>query len=239
MREPRGPALFFWSNVAGPAPGPQPMERLPAWASKAVRGSQPKMIQALDNLSLRLRGKSPVDLTLAEMVKDADSANQRLGVYCLGAIADLPNLLGELANEHSPESRRAAIDILRHYIGQQAANGGKLYRALEKKYYAAPAEVIMHLLHGFSQEMRSKPELFDYLIDNLRSDNLPIRQLAFMHLALMPETREFGKQIPFDPAGGVDQRDAAHIRWKEAIPDGKVPSKDGPPPAAGTKKPMT
>jgi hypothetical protein len=100
-----------------------------------------------------------------------------------------------------------------------------LYNALEKKYKSGPAEIIMHLLHGFSQETRNKPETFEYLIEYLKNDKLAIRELAWMNLLLMPETQEIAKAIPFDPAGGMDQRAAAYSRWKEIVPDGKMPPK--------------
>lgn len=224
MREPPGPAMFFWSSISGPAPGPQPQSSLPAWANVS-RNQVSKVSQLIDGLSKRLTGRTTAEEAITEMAKESDPTSARLGIHCLAAIGSLSTLLDELANERSPEGRRASIDALRFWIGQRPENDQSLYSALEKKYRAGPAEVIMHLLHGFSQDTRAKPETFEYLIEYLKSDKLAVRELAWMNLLLMPETQEIAKAIPFDPAGGVDQRTAAYSRWKEIVPDGKMPPK--------------
>ncbi len=234
MREPPGPAMFFWSNSGGASPGPQSLATVPAWAGS--RTPPARTNQLLDNLGSRLRSGTPPDEVITEFAKESDPPSQRLGILCLAAIGKLPTLLDALADERSADARRAAIESLRHWIGQRASNDHELYTALEKKYRGGPAEIIMNLLHGFSPEQRSKPETYEHLIEYLKSDKLPIRELAWMHLLLMPETQEIAKTIPFDPAGGVDQRSAAYSRWKELVPDGKMPSKAPPTTPGGAKK---
>jgi hypothetical protein len=237
MREPPGPSLYYWSSVAGPASGPQPQSSLPAWASRSGRNPQSKTNQILDDLSKRMQGRTPVDEVLADLVNDPDLTAQRLGIHCLTATENLPLVLDELADEKSVDSRRAAIESLRHWLGYRPPGDTKLHTALEKKHRTGPAEIIMYLLHGFSPETRSKPATYEQLIEYIKSDKLPIRELAWMHLLLMPETQEIAKTIPFDPAGGVDQRMAAYTRWKELVPDGRMPPKSPPATGGGTKKP--
>jgi hypothetical protein len=227
MREPKGPALFFWSNLQGRSPAPMYRDSLPAWADKPLAATQPPtMVQALRNFSKRLKGPVAVDVILAEMVKDQKNGpGQVLGTFSLGAVQDLPDLLEVLADERHAGGRLAAIEALRYFLGQHADNDLKLFQALENRYRAATAEIIMVLLHGYSQETRAKPETYEQLIEYLVSDKLPIRELASWQLLFMPETLEIAKRIPYDPAGGLDQRTAAHDEWKKYIPDGKLPPK--------------
>ncbi|HEV3205094.1 MAG TPA: hypothetical protein VGY77_11950, partial [Gemmataceae bacterium] len=239
MREPKDPvqkepALFVWDNLRGPARGPQPLEKLPTWAKKAARKDQ-RMTQALENLSQRFNRQATPDVILPEMIKERDKATQVLGVYCLGATDDLPNLLEAMTDDKQPEVRLTAIEVLRHWIGQHAERDLMLYRELEKKYKSATAEVIMHLLHSFSEERRSRPATYEQLIEWLRSDKLPIRELAIWHLSRLPATAEIAKKIPYDPAGSGDQREQAYERWKSFVPEGKMPMKN--PPAPGGKRP--
>jgi hypothetical protein len=232
LSQPKGPALFHWSNVAGTDPGPQTMDSPPVWASKPRGGVAPRMIQALENLSRALRGR-PVDVVLTETARDTEPTSQRLGVYCLAAVGDVARVLDALADERSAEARPAAVTTLRHWMGLDAANDASLYRALEQKYGPNPAEIMMILLHGYSAEARSKPEVYEQLVEYLRSDNLAIRELALRQLSVLPETRDAAKTIPYDPTGGTEQRQAAYNRWKELVRTGKVPAKPAPAGARG------
>jgi hypothetical protein len=227
MREPKGPALFAWSNIHGPAPAPIYRESLPPWAEKPVPSNQPPAtVQALRSLSKRLKGPVAVDVILAEMVRDQQNGpGQVLGIMSLGAIEDLPDLLEVLADEHHAAGRQTALGTLRHYLGQHAENNLKLFKALENRYRTSTAEIIMVLLHEYTPENLAKPETYEQLIEYLVSDTLPIRALASWQLHYIQETQEIAKRIPYDPAGGVDQRTAAHDEWKKYIPDGKLPPK--------------
>lgn len=241
MREQKDPALkepvlFFWDNLLGPARGPQPIEKLPSWAGKGAR-RDPRMTQALEKLSERLRALATPDVVLPEMIKERDPASQVLAVYCLGATDDLPNLLEAMTDDRQPEVRLTCIEVLRHWIGQHPQRDMMLYQELEKKYKSATAEIIMHLLHSYSEERRNKPATYEQLIEWLRSDKLPIRELAFWHLSRLPATAEIAKKIPYDPAGSGDQREQAYDRWKVFVPDGKMPNKNPMPPAPGGKRP--
>ena len=237
LREPKGPALFFWRNPYGPAPAPQNLDRLPPWANKQLpRNLPPKTPLTLEALSQRLKGQSHVDVLLSEMVKESDKASQQIGTYALGAISDLPDLLEVLTDEHHADARNAAIETLRHWLARGMEQDAKLYQALAAKYRGGPAEIIMSLLHGFSPDTRGKPELYEQLIEYLKNDKLPIRQLAHWQLSWLPETQEIAKRIPYDPAAGIDQREAAYDRWKELIPDRQLPPRNLPPAKPGPKK---
>jgi hypothetical protein len=236
LQEPKGPALFVWGKSTGPQ-GPLPLDRLPPWAEKPVPFNQPPAtVKALGNLSKRLKNRSGVDTVLAEMVNEETGPNPPLAIYGLAAVQNLHALLDVLADEHHATARQVALGALRYWLGQHPDHDQQLYAALKAKYKSAdPAEIILALLHGYTREERAKPETYEQLIEYLLSDNLPIRELAAWQLRALPETEELAKKIPYDPAGGIDQRNAAHDLWKKDVPTGQMPRK-GPPPPNGTPR---
>ena len=140
------------------------------------------------------------------------------------------DLLNALADEKYADVRIAAIGALRHWVGRRAENDQQLYQALQQKYKSSLAEIIMELLHPFSEKQKHEPETYETLIAYLNHDKLPIRELAYSHLvALVPQ----GVKIPYDPAGGVDNRDYSYQEWKKLIPQGKLPPSMAQPATSG------
>ncbi len=215
---------YYWDNL-GTVQEPQERRQLPPWFQEVPpRSREQDWTPALAGLSQNLKNpKASVDVVLAEMLKDPDLLTRLLGVFCLGATSDLPDLLEALADEGQQAVRVAAIQVLRHWIGLRPENELKLYQALEKKYKSATAEIIMTLLHTYSDASRHRPETYEQLIEWLKSDKLPIRQLAHWQLSLLPETQDIAARIPYNPAGGTEQREQAYEQWKRWVPDGKLP----------------
>jgi hypothetical protein len=223
LREPPGPAQVIWNNLGG-VRGPQAIrsEQLPPWARRLpTRGKEAQAMSAAeDGLANRMSGRGPVDLVLQETLKEQDPPSRILGVYCFGATDNLPHLLDALADEKYADVRIAAIGALRHWVGRRAENDQQLYLALQQKYKSSLAEIIMELLHPFSEKQKREPETYETLIAYLNHDKLPVRELAYSHLvALVPQ----GARIPYDPAGGIDKRDYSYQEWKKLIPQGKLP----------------
>lgn len=84
----------------------------------------------------------------------------------------------------------------------------------------------MRLLHSISEEDASRPETYAMLIRSLDHDNLVIRDLAFWHLALL--VPDGAKTIPYDPTADAEKRQQACVRWKQLVPDGRLPAKSTP-----------
>jgi hypothetical protein len=228
LREPRGPALLIWNNLAGVAGSPRTLNPsdMPPWAKRVPVVS--KEVQAFrlaqDQLANRLSAQTPVDVVLQEMLQDQDVHGRILAVYAAGAVDDLPDLLDALANDRISQERKAAEAALRQWLGHSADSDAKLYRAVAAKYRPAAANIIMELLHPYSERQKGQPETYEALIAFLKHDLLPIRELAYSHLmALVPQ----GRKIPYDPAGAPEQRSAGYDQWKKLIPTGKLP----PPPS--------
>jgi hypothetical protein len=231
----KGPG-YFWDNL-GNTQQPQEQYQLPPWFQGVpARSRERDWTPALANLSQNLKKpNASVEVVLSEMLKDSDLLTRILGVFCLGATSDLPNLLEALADESQQEVRVAAIQVLRHWIGLRPENELRLYEALKKKYKSATAEIIMILLHTYSNASLRRPETYEQLIEWLKSDKLPIRQLAHWQLSILPQTQEIASRIPYNPAGGTEQREQAYEQWKRWVPDGKLPL----PAPAGDAKPPT
>jgi hypothetical protein len=228
MRDPRGPCRFIWTSLGGAMPAPQSLDRdqLPSWTRKMPAGGKDAqaMRQAQDNLANHLVGKASVEVVLQETLREPDPSSRILAVFSFGATDDLAALLDAQDDEHNPEVRIASIVTLRHWIGLKGENDQKLYQALEDKYRSGPAETIMELLHPYADRQKTEPEFYETLIAYLKHDKLPIRELAYSHLiALVPE----GRGIPYDPAGGIDKREFSYEKWKELIPSGKLPPRNG------------
>lgn len=221
---------YVWDNIGPMERAPQVLTKLPDWYTTKLLPPRTQQIQdaitALEELKVRLGQKNTnVDVALMEMRKDPKLANRILGVLCLGAIDDISHLF-DILNDARTEMRGAAIETLRHWIGRQGDHDLKLYKLLhDRKDYSWPqAEIVMLLLHSFSEEDTAKPETYETLIDYLRHDKLPIRELAYWHLVRMVPD---GAKIPYDPAAPGPQRENACKMWEKLIPSGKLPPKPG------------
>jgi hypothetical protein len=224
----KGPG-YYWDNIDNV---PEPREHaLPLWFQEVpARSRERDWTPALAGLSQSLKNaRDTVDVVLSEKLKDPEPLTRILSVFCLGATSDLPALLEALADERQVEVRVAAINVLRHWISLRSENEQKLYQALTKKYKSATAEIIMILLHNYSAASLRRPETYEQLIEWLKSDKLPIRQLAHWQLYQLPATHDIAVRIPYDPAEGIEQREAAYQLWRRAVPNGKLPSTTPPP----------
>jgi hypothetical protein len=233
IQEAPGRNLYFWDNTGPAQRSPQslPAERMPSWARKdAPKQPQKDVLAALGFLDSRVTDKNSIEdaLTEALKVKDPKSLARALAVFCLAAIDDLPRLVDALGNNDFRDVRVATISALRHWGALKPDNDAKLYKALEGKYRSGPAEIVMTLLHTFGDRERGDPLTYEALIAYLKHDKIAIRELAYSHLAaLVPDAK-----IAYDPSGPPDHRDAVVQKWKEIIPDGKLP-----PPPKGLPKP--
>jgi hypothetical protein len=240
LREPPGPAEFSWNNVGAVSRHPQELQQLPVWTNSPALSKD--LREALTSFQTRLAshtqsskesgGKDQesganqpdaVASLLKETLNQPEGASRVLAVYGLGAIDKLPEVLKLLGDEKQfPEARRAAIISLRHWMSGDAENDRKLLEAVKKTYSSSTAEIVLHLLHGFSPAQLQQPAVYASLIGYLQHADLPVRELANTHLLiLVPE----GKAISYDPAGDITQRRRSVEEWKKLIPEGAVPKR--------------
>jgi hypothetical protein len=222
LEKPPGPAMYLWTSDLGSSAGPLPLVSIPEWLDRDMPVSA-GVTRIVHQLRGKLAGGTPVENAVHGLVEEMDPTVVKYGIHCLAALGDIPGLIEKSNSQGSRECRIAAIDGLRHWVSQDRTNDVALFAALTKKFGSGPAEIVMHLIHGFSENARNVPETYDHLIEYLLSDKLIIRELASRNLDTMPETRSIAKTIPYESGGGVGHRIAAYDKWKQAIPDGKMP----------------
>ncbi|MFL5245217.1 MAG: hypothetical protein ACJ8FY_24210 [Gemmataceae bacterium] len=224
MKAPPGPAMIEWDSVSGMDEAPEQLKELPPWASSGDTGSElgQKRKAVLTKLSKAVATK-PIHEVLEEFLKSNDPTERHVAVYTLAATDDLAALGKALRETRNADVWDRGVLALRHWIGRGPGQDQILYQGLiNNKYTPVQAETVLQLLHSFSDEDSTKPELYHTLIDYLDNDNLAIRGLAYWHLyRLAPEGRKFG----FHPLDDKKERAAAISKWKQLIPVGKVPPK--------------
>jgi len=224
-----GPAMFSWNNVGPISRRPQDLKQLPTWAAEVpdtpgVKSKADPSPEALTSLQRRLLGAASILSALKDSLNHPDVSTRVLAIYCLGAIDELDAVLDVSGNERQfREVRLASMTAIRNWISRGGDNQQRLFLALERKYSSATAEIILHLLNGFSQAQLQTPEVYANLIGYLKHPDLPVRELAHHQLLLLvPE----GKAIAYDPAGARGQRNLAVEEWKKLIPTGSIPAKN-------------
>ena len=184
---------------------------------------------ALGELAQQLTnpGKKVED-ALLEFVEDALPDRRVLGVRALGAVDAVEALIDEMGDAMRPDVRGEAIFTLRNWLARGAEQAPKLYDRRkdgagllkDKRFRPEDAEIVLDLLAGISPEGWHKPETYEVLIGYLKHSRLEVRELAIrLLLYRVPE----GKKIPYDPAGGVEQRNEGYTEWKKLIKPGTVP----------------
>jgi hypothetical protein len=225
------PAIFRWDSVDGNDSSPHHLDKKPDWTDPEPdqRAAAGVVKDVLDRLHEGLRDKplgDVLDDLRASADRDADAiragVTRRFVVYAVGATDDLPRLLQCLTDAKHADVREAGIEALRHWIGRGPGQDQQVYNLLLKQEKLTPtqAEVVMQLLHSPFQS--DEPETYQTLIDYLRHDKLAVRELARWHLYRLAPA---GKEIAYDAAGPAEEREKAYTKWKELIPEGKLPPK--------------
>jgi hypothetical protein len=226
MSSPPGDALIEWDNVTGQDNAPSELKELPAWAKTGQEASPTAKAkaEALERFRQRLL-KLPITEAIEGLLNSNDPIDRRVGIYAAGALDHLDILGKSLRDTKHPDLWGNTIIALRHWIGRAPGQDQALYAGLLEKELFNPvtAETVIQLLHSFSDDDLTRPEVYDALVAYLRHENLAIRNLAYWHLSrLVPQGRKFG----YDPAAAKEDREKAILEWKKLIPGGKLPPKE-------------
>ncbi|MFN4261431.1 MAG: HEAT repeat domain-containing protein [Gemmataceae bacterium] len=218
-------SVFIWDNRGATPSGARPIPQLPDWA-RGVMPDTPDVTQARQGLAalnarLAMGNTDLLAVLTASMREPNDAGLRAVAVYSLGAV-DAISALVDALEDSQPDVRGTAVLALRQWIGRDARHDLKLFRFLQdqKGYSENYAEIVMRLLHSFSEQEKAKPELYEQLIFCLRHDKLAIRELAYWHLVRMVPA---GQKIPYDATGDEGKLQQAYKQWKQLIPDGKLP----------------
>jgi hypothetical protein len=230
LTPPPGKAWLLWDNKGSGAPEVAELPAAPpVWSDKLPttepsKGMATRMQQALTELSQRLsKPGAGLQVALAEARQSPQLASAVLSVFSLSGIDGAAELIDALDDPNNQVIRGVAQAVLRHWCAQRSENDRQLYALLQedKGYTKGQAEELMQLLHGFPDEDRRNPAIYEKLFDALGSNKLPLRQLAYDALARLDP--DGPAKTRFDPAGEPSARELGLDAWKRRIPPGKLP----------------
>ena len=217
MMPPPGSAYAGWNSLTNKL-ATDSVKELPPWFDMKAKPSA-DVVKVRKALDAGFTGKAP-DLAVTEMLKSPDAVVRQTAVRCLGALDDLSGLL-EVLNQDKADLRKAAIETMYYWIGLSRNNDYKLYEKLKERLSETDATIAMSLLHGVTEQAAASPDTYQLLIANLVHPQMTIRELSRLNLyGLVPA----GANIVYDAADPV-VREAAHKRWQQLIPPGKMPPK--------------
>ena len=223
LEEPPGYALLEWQNVGRPH-SPVKLDKLPTWADPDAELSDfAKKAKALLEEFRKLRVETSPDKALDAFMDSKDPFKERIALISSGAQDDMMRLGKALTETRDFEIWDTGIIVLRHWVGRGPGYDRKLFDSLtaKREYKPIQARIIMHLLMGFDDDTLQTPELYELLIEYLKSDAPAIRNLSAWHLyRMLPDMR---KKVPYQPNGTSEDYAKLYDAWKEAIPAGKLP----------------
>ena len=221
LKAPPGPALLMINDIMDPAPIVESLEKEPEWVRAKDPEKQKKVAAATTKFKMLAASKS-IPEALKELGESDDPSERRAAVIIMGATDNLKELSELLMTTKHPDVWENSVIVLRHWIGRAPGQDLKLYTGLIEKGKMPPAdaEIVLQLLHSFSDAERRKPGLYQALIDYLDNDRLEIRGLAHWHLVrLVPD----GRKIDYNINGTKEDRAKSVKAWHELIPPGSLP----------------
>jgi len=225
---PPGPALVTWTSLEARNPTPTRLDKLPDWADPAHQYSEAlaakiRSMTAAVAKYRALRNEHPAT-AIDTLLDSANVDERRIGLVVAGAEDDLLRLAEGITEAKDPEVWDFGITVLRHWLGRGPGQEQKFHRFLTdvRQYSSADAAKLFRLLNGFTARERSRPELYDVLIEYLRHDRAAFRNLAAWHLVrLAPDLQP----VPFKTNGSKADFEPVYTMWRALIPAGTAPRK--------------
>jgi pSer/pThr/pTyr-binding forkhead associated (FHA) protein len=222
-----GQSRMAWTS-ANPTPfEPKTLEKLPDWWTNTLDTKDwhiGEMVLTLQDYAARLKDKESLVDAISTEIQETDASsvkNRTVGVLFLGAMEAIPEVVDLLGDRRYAEVRVSAAFALRHWRALRKENDPELSRILQAKLSKEKAEIILHLLHGFSSKEINQPETYQTLLGYLNHESLAIRELALYHLTLL--VPEGAQKIQFAAAADAEKRKPAYEAWKKLLPPGTVP----------------
>lgn len=217
---PPGPAALRWDSATHAAEV-VPLDKFPA---ELIRTEKEKATHAKICEAAAALAKAKRADAVTAMLQSSDPLERRAAVTALGALDNLPQLLGALMSEKHADVREQAILVFRHWLGRSSGQTQKMRLAMlnTRQFTLAQTQTTLHLLFGFDDQERVRPALKELLILALDGSNIAIRQLAHWHLVRLEPK---GRDIPYDAAGPEAARAQAVQAWQRLVTPAE-PSED-------------
>ena len=218
LHAPPGPAVLVWDSLLR-QPEVQRLEELPP-EIRVMKGKDAEALDAACAWAHQLTERPPADV-LTEAADSMLARKREAAVTAMGALDELPLLLGTLDGSPHADARDRAVLVLRHWLGRAPGQTARLDAALRKASYSpTQARTVLQLLYGFTPEQQRDPNTYELLLEDLQHSKAAVRTLAHWHLVRLAPA---GRSIAFDPLAPAAERARSCEQWRRLIPDGKLP----------------
>lgn len=157
--------------------------------------------------------------------------DRAVAVFALQALGAAEPLIDAMTDKDRPDVRQNALTALRAWYSRSAEHGPELLKVLtdKKRYTRQEAGEFLVLFNGFEPQDAFEPGLYSLLIQLMTHERLPVREMAFGHLArfgsqAFPE-KKADPALRYNPADPKVERLRAVAAWRDLIPEGQIPEK--------------
>jgi hypothetical protein len=187
-----------WDSTSGTLRDPKPIEpnnqfaaRIPLISGELGQASQ----KALSDAALKLTDRTGIRVLLEARINYEESRDNALlstfAIYAYAAIADGPdtrtliaNLYDQLKERSRIYARKAAVVGVSAWLARDPGNTAIFHDVIttQKGVPEDEADLIAHLLRGYSSRERGDPAAIDRLVEFLDHPNLIVREAALGNL---------------------------------------------------------
>lgn len=217
MKAPPGPAMLRWESHLQKCEVVR-LEKQPEWLTPTKE--EAKMYDEI-NEAAKILVEGPAGPL--KLLFSPNAIERKVGLTAVGALGSPAPLFLALQKSKDADTRQFSIQVIRSWLGQGPGQIKKLEEAASKLGLSkTDTESLIHLLLGFDDDERANPATYQLLIHGLKHSKQIVRELSHWHLVRLAPA---GKTIAYDATGTPEQLQAAIDRWRELIPDGKLPPK--------------
>ncbi|MEZ6064206.1 MAG: hypothetical protein R3B90_00525 [Planctomycetaceae bacterium] len=189
---------------------PRPLVTRPDWLSPLSGGALTIAMTTARNFEETFVVDQPVSSTVPALVAHKHPRISELAAQALAVTGNYRDLVRGLSAPHD-ETREAAIIGLASALRDEPHQITVIEDEVARRFRAEEAQKVMRLLWGYSDADARDPATSQQLVDDLASDEVAIRSLAFFHIR-----RLTGGHITFryHPDAPASQRSSAQKLWQ-------------------------
>jgi hypothetical protein len=218
LHAPPGPAVLVWDSRFR-EPEVERLDELPP-EIKTMKEKDQKRLDEACAWARTIDAAKPAAALKAGLGSPSSNV-RKAAVTALGALDDVRGLFQVLASSPHADARAHAVLVLRHWLGREPGQTGRLDAGLRKAGLSpVQSQNVLHLLYGFTEDEQREPATYDLLIEDLKSSRPALRELSHWHLVRLAPA---GKSIAYDAQAPEAERERGYAQWRKLIPSGKLP----------------